>query len=81
MIQRAGAHAHQHLIFARLCVGNVFVGEDFRSTKFMNADGFHVDLLIWDRYHKHTSPDREFPIWNLNRIYCATTSLNRGVSE
>ena len=41
MVERARFHAHEHLIFARLRIGNVFVGENFGPTELMNANGFH----------------------------------------
>ena len=41
VVERAGLDAHQHLIFARLRVGDVFVGQNFGTTELMNADGFH----------------------------------------
>ena len=45
MIERARLHSHQHLIFARLRIGNVFIHQDFGSAELMNADGFHVHFL------------------------------------
>src|SRR5208282_2173150 len=41
MVQSARAHADEDLVFARLGIGNVFVGQNFRPTELMNADGFH----------------------------------------
>ena len=41
MVQRAGAHADQHMVFAQNGIGNVFVLQDFGTAKLMNADGFH----------------------------------------
>ncbi len=41
MIQRAGTHAHQNMVLAQNRIGNVFVLQDFRTTKLMNADCFH----------------------------------------
>ncbi len=45
MIQRTRAHAHQHLILARLRIGHIFVSQNFRPAELMNADGFHNGLL------------------------------------
>ena len=42
VIQRAGADADEHMILAQLGIGNVFVFQNFGTTKFMNADGFHA---------------------------------------
>ena len=41
VIQGAGAHSYQNMIFAKDWVGNVFVPENLRPTKFVYADGFH----------------------------------------
>ena len=41
MIQCAGPNANQNLIFARLRIGYVFIGQDFGTAKLMNADCFH----------------------------------------
>ena len=41
VIQRARPHPHQHLIFARLGIGNLFVTQDLRTTKLMKANRFH----------------------------------------
>jgi hypothetical protein len=49
MIERAGLHADQHFVFARLRIGDVFVGQDFGATELMDADGFHSDVLQWVR--------------------------------
>ncbi len=43
MVQSASPHAYEDLVFARLGIGNVFVGENFRPTELMNANGFHGD--------------------------------------
>ena len=56
MVQGAGAHADQNLVFARLGIGNVFVGENFGSTELMNANGFHEApksqsvRTVWDQH-------------------------------
>jgi len=44
VVESAGAHAYEDLIFARLGVGDIFVGENFRTTELMDADGFHEGL-------------------------------------
>ena len=41
VIQSARSSTDQDLIFTRLGIGHVFVGENFGSTELMNADGFH----------------------------------------
>ena len=41
VVQSAGPHADEDLVFARLGIGNVFVGENFGPTELMNANGFH----------------------------------------
>ena len=41
MVYRTGSHANQHLIFARLRVGNIFIDENFGATELMKADSFH----------------------------------------
>src|SRR5690348_10081049 len=41
MIHGASAHADEDLVFAELGIGSVFVAQDFGTTKFVNADGFH----------------------------------------
>jgi hypothetical protein len=41
MVQCAGFDANQHLIPAGLGIGDVFVAENFRTTEFVNTDGFH----------------------------------------
>jgi hypothetical protein len=45
MIQRTRSHPHQYLIFARLRIRNIFISQNFRPTKLMNADCFHVFSL------------------------------------
>src|SRR5208282_21865 len=45
VVQSAGAHANEYLIFARFGVGDIFVSEDFRTTELMDANGFHGALL------------------------------------
>ena len=49
VIHGTGFDADEYLVLARLRVGNIFVAQDFRTTKFVNADGFHegVLLLVW----------------------------------
>ena len=44
VVQGAGFHPDQHLVFAQLRVGNVFVAQNFRTAEFVNADGFHDEL-------------------------------------
>ena len=41
MVQRTGFHTDQHLIFAWLWIGDVFVAKNFRTTEFVNANRFH----------------------------------------
>src|SRR5450631_526847 len=41
MVQRASPHTDENLIFTRLGIGDIFVGEDFRPTELMDANGFH----------------------------------------
>jgi hypothetical protein len=41
MVQRARADANEYVVFTQFGVGSVFVLEDFGSTEFVNADGFH----------------------------------------
>jgi hypothetical protein len=47
VVQGARAHAYEDLIFTRLGIGDVFVGEDFGSTELMNANGFHGTPAAW----------------------------------
>src|SRR5205823_4127525 len=42
VIQRAGTHANQHLIFAKLRVRHILVAQDLRPAKLVEADCFHV---------------------------------------
>src|SRR5208282_111312 len=49
MVERAGPHPNQHLIFTRLGIGHVFVSEDFGTTELMNANGFHDGLSTISR--------------------------------
>jgi len=44
VIHGAGAHADEHMVFAELRVGSVFVAQNFRPTEFVNANGFHDSL-------------------------------------
>ena len=37
-------HADQHLVLTRLGIGNIFVAKNFRTTEFVNANGFHCVL-------------------------------------
>jgi hypothetical protein len=46
MVQRAGANANENVVFAQFRIGSIFVLEDLGSTEFVNADGFHVLLLV-----------------------------------
>jgi hypothetical protein len=46
MIQRTCPDTNQYLIFARLWVGNAFIGQNFGATELMNADGFHETRLL-----------------------------------
>ena len=48
MIQRTCPHTHQNLIFAQLRIGDVFVGQNFRSAELMNTDCFHKDVLLFN---------------------------------
>jgi hypothetical protein len=41
VVQGAGADADEDLVFARLGIGDIFVGENFRTTELMETDGFH----------------------------------------
>ena len=41
MVHRTGLHPHQHLVFSRLRVGDVFIPQHFRPAKLMNANSFH----------------------------------------
>jgi hypothetical protein len=41
VVQGACPHADEDLIFTRLGIGDIFVGEDFGSTELMNANGLH----------------------------------------
>ena len=41
MIHGAGADADQHLIFARLGIGYIFVTKNLGPAEFVDADGFH----------------------------------------
>ena len=41
MIERARPHPYQHLIFAQLRVGNIFVCQNLRSAELMNTNCFH----------------------------------------
>ena len=45
--------ANEDLVFAQLGIGHIFVLENFRSTEFMNANGFH-GLLPYDSNHFRT---------------------------
>ena len=38
MVHRARFHADQHLILARLRIGDVFVAKNFRTTEFVNDE-------------------------------------------
>ena len=46
VIHGTGFDADEYLVLARLRVGNIFVAQDFRTTKFVNADGFHEGVLL-----------------------------------
>src|ERR1700674_457004 len=41
MVHRASSDPDQNLVLARLRVGDVFVAENFRTSKFVDANGFH----------------------------------------
>ena len=41
MVQGTGSHPHQHLIFAWLGIGDIFVNQHFRTAKLMDANRFH----------------------------------------
>ena len=41
MVHGAGSDSDQNLVLARPGIRDIFVGEDFGSTEFMDADGFH----------------------------------------
>ena len=41
MIQRAGAHANEDVIFAQNGIRRVFILKNFRTAEFMNANRFH----------------------------------------
>ena len=49
MVERAGPHPDQDLIFARLRIGDVFVLQNFGATELMEADGFHILSLSQKR--------------------------------
>src|SRR5438094_8332124 len=51
MVQGASSDANQHLILARFRIRNIFVAQDFRTAKFVNADGFHVSSDTKSNYH------------------------------
>ena len=41
MVQSTGLYPHEYLVFADLHVGNIFILQNFRTAKFMEAYGFH----------------------------------------
>src|ERR1700683_4643856 len=41
VIESTSAHADEHLIFARRRVGDIFLGQDFRPPKLVQANSFH----------------------------------------
>ncbi len=45
VVESAGANADEDVVFAQDWIGDLFVPEDFRSTEFMHANGFHGGLL------------------------------------
>jgi len=49
MVHGAGADAYQHVVFAQLWIWDIFVAQNFRPAKFVNADGFHGINLTWVR--------------------------------
>jgi hypothetical protein len=42
MVHGAGFHPDENLVFPELRIGNIFVAENFRAAKFMEANGFHT---------------------------------------
>ena len=41
VVQGAGFDPDENLVPARLGIGHIFVAQNFRTTEFMDADGFH----------------------------------------
>ncbi len=52
MVQGAGLDADQNLVLARLGIGHIFVAQNFRTTEFMDADGFHRSSAMKSNYHR-----------------------------
>src|SRR5262249_19082042 len=41
VVHGASLHTYQHLIFAGSGIGDIFVAQNFRSAKLVDADSFH----------------------------------------
>ena len=47
VIQRARAHADEHLAGIELRIGRVLVPQDLRSAVLVESDGLHKKLVSW----------------------------------
>ena len=65
VVQRASLDPNQNLVLARLGIGHIFVAQNFRTTEFVDADGFHGSSDRNSTYHRsisksHFGPSRMF---------------------
>jgi hypothetical protein len=64
VVESAGFDANQNLVLPWLGIGNVFVAQDFRTTEFMDADGFHGSSEMKSSYHT-VFKESQFGIWSM----------------